>query len=61
MKEMLFNMAAFSGDFDGSVEAMTNLMQTGLTADWMEKATDIFSYASDKRFSHLSSFRSVPL
>lgn len=46
MKEMLFNMAAFSGDFDGSVEAMTNLMQTGLTADWMEKATDIFSYAS---------------
>lgn len=46
MKVMLFNMAAFSGDFDGSVEAMTNLMQTGLTADWMEKATDIFSYAS---------------
>lgn len=46
MKEMLFNMAAFSGDFDGSVEAMTNLMQTGLTADWMQKATDIFSYAS---------------
>lgn len=46
MKEMLFNMAAFSSDFDGSVEAMTNLMQTGLTADWMEKATDIFSYAS---------------
>ena len=46
MKEMLFSLAAFTGDFDGAKEAMSNLMQTGLTEEWMGTAADIFSYAS---------------
>lgn len=46
MKEMLFSLAAFTGDFDGAKEAMSNLMQTGLTEQWMGTAADIFSYAS---------------
>lgn len=46
MKEMLFSLAAFTGDFDGAKEAVSNLMQTGLTEEWMGTAADIFSYAS---------------
>lgn len=46
MKEMLFSLAAFTGDFDGAKEAMSNLMQTGLTEEWIGTAADIFSYAS---------------
>lgn len=46
MKEMLFSLAAFAGDFDGAKEAVSNLMQTGLTEEWMGTAADIFSYAS---------------
>lgn len=46
MKEMLFSLASFTGDFDGAKEAMSNLMQTGLTEEWMGTAADIFSYAS---------------
>lgn len=46
MKEMLFSLTAFTGDFDGAKEAMSNLMQTGLTEEWMGTAADIFSYAS---------------
>ena len=46
MKEMLFTLAAFTGDFDGAKEAVSNLMQTGLSEEWMGTAADIFSYAS---------------
>lgn len=46
MKEMLLSLAAFTGDFDGAKEAVSNLMQTGLTEEWMGTAADIFSYAS---------------
>lgn len=46
MKEMLFTLASFTGDFDGAKEAVSNLMQTGLSEEWMGTAADIFSYAS---------------
>ena len=46
MKDMLFSLAAFTGDFDGAKEAVSNLMQTGLNEEWMNTAADVFSYAS---------------
>ena len=46
MQDMLFSLAAFTGDFDGAREALTLMMQTGLNEDWIKTATEIFSYAS---------------
>ena len=46
MQDMLFSLAAFTGDFDGAREALTLMMQTGLNEDWIKTATGIFSYAS---------------
>lgn len=46
MKDMLFSLAAFTGDFDGAKEAVSNLMRVGLDAQWMGTAADLFSYAS---------------
>lgn len=46
MQDMLFSLAAFTGDFDGAKEAVSNLMRVGLDAQWMGTAADLFSYAS---------------
>lgn len=46
MQDMLFSLAAFTGDFDGAKEAVSNMMQTGLNEEWMGTAADLFSYAS---------------
>lgn len=46
MQDMLFSLAAFTGDFDGAKEAVSNLMRVGLEAKWMGTAADLFSYAS---------------
>ena len=45
MQDMLFSLAAFTGDFDGAKEAVSNLMRVGLDAQWMGTAADLFSYA----------------
>lgn len=46
MQDMLFSLAAFTGDFDGAKEAVSNLMRVGLDSQWMGTAADLFSYAS---------------
>ena len=46
MQDMLFSLAAFTGDFDGAKEAVSNMMRVGLDAQWMGTAADLFSYAS---------------
>lgn len=46
MQDMLFSLAAFTGDFDGAKEAVSNLMRVGLDEQWMGTAADLFSYAS---------------
>ena len=42
MKSLLNSIGAVTGDFDSARETVIALMQTGMTGEWMNNATDIF-------------------
>ena len=42
MKSLLYSVGAVTGDFDSARETVIALMQTGMTGEWMNTATDIF-------------------
>lgn len=42
MKSLLKSIGAVTGDFDSARETVIALMQTGMTGEWMNNATDIF-------------------
>ena len=42
MKSLVKSIGAVTGDFDGARETVIALMQTGMTGEWMNNATDIF-------------------
>lgn len=42
MKSLVKSIGAVTGDFDSARETVIALMQTGMTGEWMNNATDIF-------------------
>ena len=46
MKSLLNGIVGFTGDFDEARETLIALMQTGMTGEWINTASEIFKYIS---------------
>lgn len=44
--KMLFSVASLTGDLDGASEGMSNLMKSGFSGEWLQRAIDLLGGAS---------------